>query len=116
MDPANYDFSIYQGTTFERLMTYKDGAGVVINLSGYSARMKIRKTWGAAVLLELTSGANGGIVLAATSPNITVTITPALTAPLSFEYAVYDLEIESPSGKVDRLLQGRVALNKEVTV
>ncbi len=114
MEPATYNFTIYQGTTFERLLTYKDANNAVVNLSGFSARMKIRKSWGSPVLLELANGS--GITLAATTPNLTITVTPVQTAALDFEYAVYDLEIEAPSGKVDRLLEGRVTLHKEVTV
>ena len=116
MEPATYDgFIIHQGTTFSRLLTLKTDAGVVVNLSSYHARMTIRKTWGGAVILALSDAQAGGITLAATSPNITITLTAAQTAALNFQYAVYDLEIESASGTVDRLLEGRIAMHREAT-
>jgi len=115
MEPQTYNFTIYQGTTWQRLLTYKTAAAVVVNLAAYHARLKIRKTWGGPVLLSLSDAAGGGIVMAAVSPNMTITITVAQTTLLNFEFAVYDLEIESPAGVVDRLLKGRVTLEKEVT-
>lgn len=115
MEPAAYNFNIYQGSTWSRQMTYKDGDGNVINLSGYAVRLKIRQTWGGTVLLSLSTGAEGGITVAATSPNISVTITPTQTDALTFGKAVYDMEIESPAGVVDRLIEGVVTLKKAVT-
>lgn len=115
MEPATYNFSIYQGATWARQMTYKDGNGNVINLSGYLCRLKIRQTWGGTVLLSLSNGAEGGITVAATSPNITVTLTPTQTDALTFQKAVYDMELESPAGVVDRLIEGVVTLKKAVT-
>lgn len=115
MEPATYNFTIYQGSTFARQMTYK-ADGVAIDLTSYQARMKIRRTWGGTILLALSNAPGEGLVLAATSPNIVLTITAAQTAALSFQYAVYDLEIESGGGIVDRLLQGRVTLSTEATV
>lgn len=115
MEPATYNFTIYQGKTFERQMTLKDAAGKVIDLSDYLARMTIRRTHGSAALLSLTQAAGGGITVAATSPNLTLKITAAQTAALNFEFAIYDLEIESPGGTVDALLEGRITFHKEVT-
>ncbi len=96
-------------------MTLKTDAGAVVNLSTYHARMTIRKTWGGTTILALTDVPSGGITLSSTSPNITITLTPVQTAALNFQYAVYDLEIESAGGIVDRLLEGRIAMHKEVT-
>ena len=116
MEPATYDFSIYQGATWSRYLTYKTAAGVVVNLTGYAARMTIRRTYGAAAILALgTASPLSGITVAATSPNITITITATQTAALDFEYAVYDLEIESAGGVVTPLLRGRITLKNEST-
>ena len=115
MEAGTYNFTIQQGSSWSRLMVLKISA-VVVDLSTYLARMTIRRTYGSAAILSLTSGAGGGIVLAATSPNITVTMTPAQTAALDFEYAIYDLEIESASGTIDTLLIGRVTLRKQVAL
>lgn len=113
MDAAEYNITIHRGGTWSRRMTLSVN-DVDLDLSTYSARMKIRRTYGSAVILSLTE--SSGITLAAVSPNIIVTITDEQTAAFDFVYAVYDLEIESPDGAVDPLLYGRITLRKEVTV
>jgi hypothetical protein len=113
MDPAEYNFSLWQGATWSRQMTLKID-DVASNLAAYSARMKIRSTHGSTVFLSLTD--QSGITMADGDPNITVTITDEQTAALDFVFAIYDLEIESPQGVTDRLLYGRITLRKEVTV
>ena len=115
MEPQTYNFTIWQGTTWQRLLTYKTAAGVVVNMTGYQVRMVIRRTWGGSLLLALSSASGGGISVASSSPNITITITATQTKVMDFEFAVYDLEIQSPAGVVDRLLEGRVTLKKEAT-
>ena len=42
MTPGKYNFTCPQGTTFTRTITYKIG-GVAVNLTGYTARMQVRK-------------------------------------------------------------------------
>ena len=46
---------------------------------------------------------------------MTISMSATNTAALSFDHAVYDLELVSGS-VVDRIIQGRVKLAKEVTV
>jgi hypothetical protein len=117
MEPATYNLTLYQGATWSREMTLKDGSGNVVDLSHYSARMTIRPTPIDSAIVQLTSSAGGGIVLAATSPNIVVTVSARQTAVMSFiSPAYYDLELVSSDGiTVDRLLMGRVTLSREVT-
>lgn len=113
-EPAEYDFTVRQGGTWARQMTLAVD-DVNVDLTTYSARMKIRSSPGSTVLLSLTS--SSGIVLDEdNSPNITVTITDEQSAALDFVYAVYDLEIESAGGVVYPLLYGRITLQKEITV
>ena len=86
-----YNFTIEQGTTFIRTFKYKDSNGDALNLSSHSIRMQLR-----------------------TSINNDFTIISLTEASMSFDTAVYDLEIES-SSVVTRLLQGKIKLSKEVT-
>jgi hypothetical protein len=113
--PGTYNFTVYQGNSWGRSMTVKVD-GVVVNLSTHSARMSFRPRHGAPVILALTSASGGGIVLAATAPNMVVSITPAQTAAMEFAIAEYELELVSPDGLgVDMYLKGRVTLSLEVT-
>ena len=117
MIPGDYPFTIYQGATWSRSMTLSIG-GVVVDLHDYSARMTIRRTYGAPPILSLTSAPNGGIVLSAASPtpNIYIEISATKTAALSFVTAVGDFELIAPDGVVvDRLFSGVVTLSTEVT-
>lgn len=107
---------IEQGATFSRVVTCTTAAGAVFTLTGYVARMKLRPTPGhATVLLSLTSSPAAGLVVDGTLGTITITITAAQTAAMTFSEASYDLEVESAGGVVTRVLQGIVELSVEVT-
>jgi hypothetical protein len=115
-----YNFTIEQGATFTRQFKYKNSEGVGIDLTNYEVRMQIRKNIGASTPeLSLTESTTpNGSILSVGSGNdvnvITLTITAADTSTMSFDTAVYDLEIEL-LGVVTRLLQGKIKLSKEVT-
>ena len=120
MAAGKYDITIEQGATYELKISYKDDSGDVIDLSsGYVARMKIRDSVGGSIVASTESADSPKntitIALAASGHNIIPTISAANTATFDFDNAVYDLEIVAGS-VVDRIMQGRVALDKEITV
>jgi hypothetical protein len=84
------------------------------NLTGYSARMAVKDKVGGTVLKTLTTE-NGGIVLDQTKKTITVVISAADTAALTWKSGVYDLEMVSPSAVVTKLYTGKIYVTKEVT-
>lgn len=123
MAAGNYSFTIEQGTTFERIFKYKDENGNPVDLTGYDVRMQIRSSYDSAILASLTSG-SGDFVLSVpadaasgvTDKNqIKLTISASHTAAYSFDQALYDIELESGTGIVTRLLQGKIKLSREVT-
>ncbi|WP_312115326.1 hypothetical protein [Stutzerimonas nitrititolerans] len=84
-----------------------------VDLTGAAARMQIRAGIGGALLLELTTE-NAG--LAITGPGTLVrTLSAAQTAALTWTEGVYDLEVEYADGTVQRYLQGKVTVSREVT-
>ena len=107
-----YDITVEQGATFEMELTWKDSTGASVVLTGYSARMKARRTYtDTTVLFSLTSGSE--IVL--TSPgSIRVTIAASATAAYTPGAYVYDLEMVNGS-TVYRLVQGKCTVSPEVT-
>tara|TARA_Y100001938_G_C8088394_1_gene433510 strand:+ start:477 stop:839 length:363 start_codon:yes stop_codon:yes gene_type:complete len=120
MSAGRYDITIEQGATFTLPISYKDSNDAVINLSSnYTARMRIKESHGGSLLASTESGDSTGatitVTLAASGNNVTISMTATNTAALNFDSAVYDLELVSGS-EVDRLLEGRVKLKKEVTV
>ena len=120
MAAGKYDISIEQGATFTLSMSYKNSAGAVQDLSSsYTARMKIRESVGGTIIASTESGDSPkntlSIALAASGNNIIVTISAANTTTFDFNNAVYDLELVSGIA-VDRVIEGRASLSKEVTV
>ena len=111
----NFDITINQGATFELTITWKDSAGTAINLTGYSARMQVRqKITDTAKLLDLSTG-NGAITLGGAAGTISVVAPATSTDDITAKQGVYDLELESGSGVVTRLVQGCVTISPEVT-
>ena len=113
---ARYDFYINQGTTWSVSLTYKDDQGVPIDLSNYTAKMQIRlSVESSKVLLELST-TNGKITIDGPNGRIQLQLEPNDTTSLGLvRRGVYDLELTSPSLIVDRLLEGVVYFNPEVT-
>lgn len=119
MPAGRYSFTIEQAATFSRVVTwYADAAGTQpVNLTGYSAKMKVKNQLGTALL----DSANGDITitLGGAAGTVTVTIAAAKTGAMSSTVAddlVYDLELTSGTGVVTRLLQGTVAVSAGVTL
>ena len=120
MAAGKYDITIEQGATFTLPISYKDSNDQPFLLAtGYTARMRIKESVGGTLLASTESGDSTGatitIALASSGNNITISMTADNTAALNFDHAVYDLELVSGS-QVDRIIQGRVKLAKEVTV
>lgn len=115
MAAGNYDFYIEQGATFYQQIVWKDSAGDPIDLTGYTARMQLRKTVKATdVILSLTTE-NGRITLGGAEGTITLEVDAEDTADLTEFCGVYDLEVEASDGTVTRLLQGQIEVSREVT-
>ena len=111
----NYSFVIDQGADWYLNLTYKDSAGVAINLTGYTAAMQFRLTaTTAAPAISLTSAS--GITITGATGNLAIHATAAQTGALadSAKYD-YDLEITSPTGIVTRLIQGVATVSTQIT-
>lgn len=85
-----------------------------VDLTGYTARMKIKDKVGGTVLLTLTTE-NGKIELVAVDSIIRLKLSANETAALTWKKGVYDLELESPTGVVTELLSGEITVVDEVT-
>ena len=128
-----YNFTIEQGTTFQRTFKYKDANGNPLDLSDHDVRMQIRSDKAdntTSFLHEFGSGSSfstegsGGLFILSTSSaapentldQFTLFISASTTENMTFNSAIYDIEIEeSGSGIVTRLLQGKIKISKEVT-
>lgn len=115
MTAGRNDITIEQGATFTYSLIWKDSNSVPIDLTGYSARMQVRKTYNdSTAVLDLSSD-DGNITLGGALGTIDVVAGAAATAIITIRAGVYDLELESPTGVVTRLIEGKVTVNPEVT-
>lgn len=115
MSAASYDFEIEQGATLLKPIVWKDSAGVAVNLTGYTAKMQIRKSVSSEdVLLELST-VNGKLSITAGTGTITMIFSAATTEAIDWSRGKYDLELTSGSGVVTRLLEGEITVSKEIT-
>lgn len=122
MSAGALDITIEQGATFNHTLTWHEYdednppnyEGDVIDLTGYTARMHIRKTKNTDdFLIELTTE-NGRIALGDALGTIVLTIAATDTEQLSFTTGVFDLELVNGTTVV-RLVEGAATLSKEAT-
>ena len=112
MAAANYDLYIEQGATFTLQLVWKDDEGTPIDITGYSARMQIRRNYGSEPVISLADGE--GLVLGNTAGTIEITITDEQTEAITITSGRYDLELEF-GGVVTRLIEGLVDISRGVT-
>ena len=112
---GTYNFTINQGESFTRTLTWNDSDNNPIDLTNYTARMQLRcRKDSNDIIISLTTE-NGRITLGGELGTIALKIDAIDTESLDFSDARYDLEMIDGSNIVTRLLEGIVKLNKEVT-
>lgn len=108
-----------QGATFVAEVTFvdPDASSMPVDLTGCAARMQARAAVADAdpPLYSTDSGVGGHLVLGGTAGTVTLTIPATVTAAWTFTRAVFDLEVELPSGVVHRLVKGELFIDPEVT-
>lgn len=102
---------IDQGTTYSVTITVNDDTGVARDLSGFTARAQMRRSYyttsNTALTVSVSSPADGEI-----SMSLSATQTSALKAG---RY-VYDLELVSANANiVERIVEGIITVYPEVT-
>lgn len=114
MPASIYDIICEQGATLVRVVTYKDSAGNPVNLTTYTARMKVRSSRGApGAYLTLASGGSG--ISLASNGEIQITVPATTTAAIPSGKYRYDLEVISPGNIVTRVIEGDFTVSGEVT-
>ena len=123
MAAGKYSFIIEQGSTVNFSIVYTDSNGVPIDLQDYNSKMQIRPYPGSPnIIATLSSSLNldgtGLNMSNAVSGAIGIYIASCTSSQFNFDEASYDLDIISGSNcpYVNRILEGKVKLSKEVTV
>ena len=122
-NPAKKAFTVFRGSTFARRLVYRTLAadGVTktpVNLTGYTAKMTIRKDYDGESAIDLTTE-NGRITLGGTAGTIALDITAADAAGLPVMTGVYDLELYASDANgvrtENKLLYGTFTVRQEST-
>src|SRR5690606_40539994 len=95
---------------------YQEGEPpVTVDLSGYSAKLQVRRTFDTPVILQLSTD-DGTIVMNSTAPNIVLKFPNDVTSRMTvYSDLIYDLEMTSPTGLKSRVMQGKFSISREVT-
>lgn len=125
MRAGKYDMTCEQGTTFIRTLAVlqpdleNDPTGEtfeIMDLTGYTARMQVRRTLDStSKILDLTT-ANGSLdVVFQDQVNVVRIFLPADVTASVDTSGVYDLELVNQGGEVSRLVEGNFIVVREVT-
>jgi len=110
--PGNYNITAYQGATFQLNFTWSlDGNPV--DLSGYTAQMKVKQSYRSAdAILALSTDSE--IALGGAAGSVSVTVAADVMDAIADGKYVYDIELNSGS-VVTRILQGSFQVQGGVT-
>jgi hypothetical protein len=111
---AQYDLTIQQGATYRRTFRWL-ADGDPVSLTGFVARMQIRRSVRAPEVLVSATTENGRLTLNAPAGEVSLELPASVTAAITARTGVYDLELEDAGGVVTRLVEGAVEFVPEVT-
>ena len=115
-----HDMIVDQGATVNTVFTIKNSARSALDITGYVARMQVRRFDGTTrdpsptVIAEYTSY-DGYLIIGDAAGTVTLLIPPAEMAAYEPGSYVYDLEVESSLGETTRIVQGKFIVRAEVT-
>jgi hypothetical protein len=105
------NLTIDQGSDYFTEITVEGGNGLAFDLTGYTARGQIRRTYSSLTAIPFTAN-----VTDATSGQITIELGHTATSQMRSGRYVYDIEIvNSTNGEVTRVVEGQVELAPGVT-
>lgn len=110
------DFNIDQGTDKTVYFALKDENGP-LNLRGYLAAMQVRLYAFSEDAIDTLTVDNGGLQIDEEGGRVIANFKHEFTEkyPCKGTPLVYDLELESPDGKITRVVEGKITVSPEVT-
>lgn len=111
--PAEVDLCLPQGQTWDTSIVW-EADGSPVDLTGWTARMMLRTTSEAASPTVSLSTATSTMT-ALSNGTIGLSYSAISSAAITAATYLYDLEVQSPSGNVRRLMQGRAVVPREMT-
>lgn len=111
---ANLNLSIIKGSVFTKTVYVKDADKNPVDLTGYTAKMQVRK--GTELAIELST-ANARIDIVPLEGKVTLSINSADTRAITVKgIAQYDLDLIDATSESNTVLSGVVNFIEEVTV
>ena len=105
--PVKHKFVAYRGITFSENVYLQDGLEEPLDLTGYVGRMYVAPDFGDTPVATVSCTINRAMV--------TLELTSTETSALDPGIYKYDMEIESPSGRVFQLLYGGFTVKDAIT-
>lgn len=115
-----HDLITDQGSTVNQVFTVKNSARRALDLTGYVARMQVRRFNQITrdpdiVIVANYTTENGYLSVGGPSGTVTLLIPPSDMENYEAGSYVYDLEVESPESETTRIVQGKFIVRAEVT-
>ena len=111
---AFYTMEIDQGADASFCFCFEDEIGA-LSFPDHTAAMQIRRSTFSNDVIDTLTTDNGRLVMDCEGGKITVLFPCAITEKYPSGVAHFDIEVESPSGTITRLLDGKIEINAEVT-
>jgi len=109
MNPANINFTLFQGIDFNKTLTWLSGnPPVPVNLTGYTATLVFYDYEGN--ILHTSSTANSEIVLGGQLGTVQIVIPNSVTSTFTFDSGTYRLTLVNGSGKKISFSNGSLKL------
>lgn len=103
------NLTVDQGSDFSSVVTVTDSDGVLVDLTNYTYRGQVRRTYASSTAVDFVITAN-----TPTNGQLTITLTSAQTAAMKAGRYVYDVEIES-GNVTTRVVEGQLEVTPRVT-
>jgi hypothetical protein len=118
-EPQTVDLTVYQGEPFTAQLVFKDSAGALQDVTGYSAKLQARDQVPSQDVRIDWSSAAGDMVLGTTDGTLTFAVTAAavnaLTTDNRLHSWVYDLFLTSSDGTPRKACKGNIVLTPRIT-
>lgn len=98
------------GSDYTNIITIDSAGGPPMNLTGYTVRSQIRKSYSSSTFYNFTAS-----VLDAAAGQIRLTMTAAQTELIPPGRWLYDVEITSSTGARNRVVEGLVIVTPQIT-
>lgn len=113
MAAAHKDFlDPKQGRSWSHSFTYYGSDGLAVDLTGYSALMKVKAVPGGSTIL--TSASTITITLGGSAGTIALSVTAANMAGLTPGCYLHEIELTSGAGTTTDLIEGEFWVNPEI--